>query len=60
MDFADFYFSWRGQLDLFGLNPEVIAPSRDYLTVLSFSLIPIYFSPRIANIFNACTAHFQR
>lgn len=29
-------------LEWFGLNPEVIAPSRDYLFVLSLSLIPVY------------------
>jgi MATE family multidrug resistance protein len=29
-------------LQWFGLNPEVIAPSRDYLFLLSFSLIPVY------------------
>lgn len=29
-------------LEWFGLNPEVVGQSRDYLWVLSFSLIPIY------------------
>jgi MATE family multidrug resistance protein len=29
-------------LDWLGINPEVIAPSRDYLFILSLSLIPVY------------------
>ncbi|MFL5812899.1 MAG: MATE family efflux transporter [Bdellovibrionia bacterium] len=29
-------------LEWFGINPEVIAPSRDYLFILSLSLIPVY------------------
>jgi MATE family multidrug resistance protein len=29
-------------LEWFGINPEVIAPSRDYLFILSLSLVPVY------------------